>query len=154
MRGRVKAILSALLILSLMVATSCATPGKSVGAGATAGGIVGAGVGALADPGDHGQNRFRNVVIGTAAGTVIGAGAGFAMDRYVEGERQAAAQGEKEEATRTAAAHAATSAGMAPRLIPARTEARWVPDQVRGSTFIPGHFEYVIVQGARWETGK
>jgi len=76
------------------------------------------------------------------------------MDRFVHDERDDAAKHAKEEASHEAETHAAASTGLEPRLIPARTEARWVPDQIRGSTFVPGHFEYVIVEGARWETGK
>lgn len=137
----------------LLFSLGCATTGKSVGAGAAAGGVVGAGVGAIADPGKRGENRFRNVVIGTAVGAAVGAGAGFAMDRYVHDEREGAAKDAKEQATKDAEAHAAASTGLAPKLIPARTEARWVPDQVRGTTFVPGHFEYMIIENARWSAG-
>jgi hypothetical protein len=152
-RGR-KLALFALLTSGVSVLGGCATTGRSVGAGAAAGGIAGAGVGAIADPGRHGENRFRNVVIGTAIGAAVGAGAGYAMDRFTHDEREDAAKGAKAQAEKEAETHAAQSTGMEPRLLPARTEARWIPDQVRGSTFVPGHFEYIIIEGARWETGK
>jgi uncharacterized protein (DUF697 family) len=134
--------------------SGCATTGKSVGAGATVGALGGAGVGALADPGRHGAYRFRNVVIGTAVGAAVGAGAGFMADRFVHDEREEANKAAKDEAVRDAETHAASSTGQEPELRPARTEARWVPNQVRGQVFIPGHFEYIILEGARWETGK
>lgn len=154
MRTAIRLSTLAILLLSLTYFPGCATPGGSVGVGAAAGGLTGAGAGALADPGRHGANRLRNVVIGTAVGAAVGAGAGYAADRYVQGEREAAAKNVKDQAARDADTHAAAGAGLEPKLLPARTEARWMPDQVRGQTFIPGHFEYVITEGARWEAGK
>ena len=108
----------------------------------------------MAAPGRRGENRVRNVVIGSAVGAAVGAGAGLAMDQYVRGEREEAAKDVKDQAVREAESHAAAATGPEPKLIPARTEARWVPDQARGTTFIPGHFEYVIVEGAKWGRDK
>lgn len=138
-------------LISLSTSFGCATPAGSAGVGAVAGGVTGAGVGALADPGARGQNRFRNVIIGTAVGSALGAGAGFMLGQHVKDERDAAHDGGKKEALRESESHAGSLSGNSPRLIPARTEARWVPDQVRGSTFVPGHFEYLIIEGARWD---
>ena len=152
-RGRI-CTLFALSTSALLFVSACATTGGSVGAGAAAGGLVGAGVGAIADPGRHGVDRFRNVVIGTAIGGVVGAGVGFMMDRHVKDERQESYEKGKKEAEKDAESHAAESLGNLPRLIPAKTEARWVPDQIRGTTFVPGHFEYMIVEGARWSAGS
>jgi phage tail tape-measure protein len=111
-------------------------------------------VGALADPGSGGQNRFRNVVIGTAIGAGVGAGAGYMLGEHVRKERDSARAEGKSEAMKDAQAHAAEANSTAPRLIPARTEARWVSDQVRGNVFIPGHFEYQIIENARWESAQ
>ena len=144
-----------LFALSLIVAasTSCATTGQSVGAGAAGGAVLGAGVGAIADPGNNGENRFRNVVIGTAAGGILGAGAGYMMDSHMKSERDAASAQSKADALKESQAAGSASQGNMPVLVPAKTEARWIPDQVRSSTFIPGHFEYQIVQSAHWATG-
>lgn len=138
----------------LLVLSGCATTGKSIGAGGVGGATLGAGVGALADPGPDGENRVRNILIGTAAGGAVGAGAGYLVDRYVkEGEDEAYKKGkgdvQKEIFDQTSSSNAAQ-----PRLIPPRTEARWIPDQVRGNIFVPGHFEYVIIEGAKWETKR
>lgn len=131
----------------------CSTTQGSLMTGAGIGGLTGAGVGALADPGPNGSNRARNVVIGAAAGSLVGAGVGYAVDRSnrdatEDGKRQ----GRKEAEEEWRRSNAASSSGGAPELVPAKTEAKWVPDQVKGSTFVPGHFEYSIVSPAKWES--
>lgn len=145
----------ALLFLPpLVMSSGCATTGRSVGAGSVAGGVMGAGIGAIADPGPGGENRIRNVLIGTAAGSLVGAGAGFMIDRHIKDERQESYSKGKRDAEEASSRKASSSSGNQPRLSPAQTEAKWVPDQVRGSTFIPGHFEYVIIEGAHWEASQ
>lgn len=145
--------LLALSTATLLFVSACATTGGSAGAGAAAGGLLGAGVGAIADPGKNGENRLRNVIIGTAAGGVLGAGTGFALGQHARNERQEAYERGKEAGAKETGASQAFASGTAPQLIPPRTEARWIPDQVRGGTFVPGHFEYVIIEGARWSAG-
>lgn len=142
-----------LLPLSL-IPLGCATTGHSVGAGGIAGGVVGAGIGAIADPGPGGENRIRNVLIGTAAGSLVGAGAGFMIDRHVKDQRQEAYDKGKKESEEAFSRKGTSAGGNQPHLSPAKTEAKWIPDQVRGSTFVPGHFEYVIIEGAHWEAGQ
>lgn len=138
----------------LFLMSGCATTGKSVGLGAATGSGIGAGIGALADPGDHGDNRVRNVLIGSVVGGVVGAGSGYIVDRLVQDEKDATYQKGKKDAQQETSEHPFSSDTSQPKLIPARTEARWVSDQVRGSTFVPGHFEYVIIEGARWDSHK
>lgn len=135
----------------LILCSSCATTGKSIGAGAGAGAALGAGVGALADPGEGGEHRIRNVLIGTAIGGVVGAGTGYVADRYAKDEKDAAYQKGKLETQKEISEHPVYSDANQPKLVPPRTEARWIPDQVRGATFVPGHFEYIILEGAKWE---
>ena len=132
----------------------CSTAGKSVGTGAGVGSALGATAGVLADPGQGGSNRFRNVVIGSAIGGALGAGAGFMIDREAKDEKQDAYEKGRQAALQEQASHSSGATGSEPRLIPPKTEARWVPDQVHGSTFVPGHFEYVILETARWESSK
>jgi hypothetical protein len=113
---------------------------------------MGAGVGAIADSGPNGQNRFRNVVIGAAAGSVLGMGAGFALDRNNRDQREDAKKDGTKEAVDEMNRRANSAVGgNEPHLIPPKTEAKWIPDQVKGSTFVPGHFEYLIVSPAHWE---
>jgi hypothetical protein len=89
MKSKYKFLLAMPFMLGL-VWSGCSTTGTSVGAGAAVGGLTGAGVGALADPGSQGQNRFRNVVIGVAAGSAVGAGAGYILGQNAKEEREAA----------------------------------------------------------------
>ena len=145
--------LFALLFGLAFFSFSCSSTGKSVGAGAAAGGMLGAGVGAIADPGENGRNRSRNVVIGTAAGSATGAAAGFMVDRSAKDDRETAyAQGSKD--GKKEISDQAAYSGSGPRLLPAKTEAKWVPDQVRGNVFVPGHFEYVISETAHWSVDR
>jgi len=109
-------------------------------------------VGAIADPGPDGNNRFRNIVIGTAAGSLVGAGAAYAIDRSNhDSNEDGKKQGKKEAEEEANRRNQSSGSGNTPELIPPKTEAKWIPDQVHGSTFVPGHFEYSIVSPARWE---
>jgi phage tail tape-measure protein len=148
---RQEKLLSSILLINLCL--GCSTTGKSVGAGASIGGVAGATAGALADPGPGGSNRFRNVVIGTAIGGALGAGAGFMVDRTVKDDKQESYDKGKQDAEHDLSMQAA-GMGNEPRLIPPKTEARWIGDQVHGSTFVPGHFEYVILESAHWESTR
>jgi hypothetical protein len=146
--------LDGIAIVMVGFLAGCATTGKSVGAGALVGAGVGAGAGLLADPGDQGQNRIRNVFIGSAIGGALGAGVGYVADRYVKDEKDESYRKGKVDKEKEISGRLDSTSVNQPRLIPAKTEARWVPDQVRGNTFIPGHFEFQIVEGARWESSK
>lgn len=134
--------------------SSCATTGGSIGMGAGGGALLGGGVGALADPGRKGENRIRNILIGTAIGGAVGAGAGYAADRLLKDGKDDAYQKGKTDAQKDISDRALNNDGNTPKLIPPKTEARWVPDQVRGNTFVPGHFEYLILEGARWDVAR
>ena len=141
-------------LLIIMSLSGCASAGKSIGAGATSGSVLGAGVGALADPGNSGNNRIRNVLIGTAVGGVVGAGAGYATNQLVKNEKDESYQKGKADTQKDLSDHIASSGNNTPKLLPPRTEAKWIPDQVRGATFIPGHLEYIILESARWEPSR
>ncbi len=139
--------LSALGMVAL--AAGCATSGKSTLLGTGVGAGVGAGIGAMVHPGPKGEGRIRNVFIGAAAGSLIGAGAGYLAHGAIEDREQGAYEKGKAELARVQAAAAGTTPG-APTLLPPRIEARFVDEQIRGNSFIPAHFEYVIVEPARW----
>jgi hypothetical protein len=142
-----------LLTLTLTILLQACSTTSSVGTGAGIGAGLGAGVGAIADGGPNGQNRFRNVVIGSAAGALLGAGAGLALDHHDHDEREDAKKEGAKDAEELMKKNQAvySAAGLQPTLIPPKTEAKWIPDQVKGSTFVPGHFEYLIVAPAHWE---
>lgn len=128
--------------------SGCATSGKSTLLGTGIGAGVGAGIGAMVDPGPKGEGRIRNVFIGAAAGSLIGAGTGYFTHELIEGrEKEAYERGKKDSAKSQAAGGGAPGA---PVLLPPRVESRFIDEQVRGNVFVPAHFEYVIVEPARW----
>lgn len=136
-----------LIILPIMV-TACATSGKSTLTGMGVGAGLGAGVGALAEAGPGGQNRIRNVFIGATAGSVAGAGAGYLLHNSKENAEKDAYEKGKKEGSRWQ--DSGSSGANQPTLIPAKVDARFVDDSVRGNVFVPAHFEYVIIEPARW----
>jgi hypothetical protein len=142
------------LPILLLFLSGCATAGKSAALGGASGAALGAGVGALADPGPDGSHRIRNVLIGTGAGAALGVGAGLLLHQSTDARENEGYQKGKQDTQKEIEAQANSPDGHPPKLIPAKTEARWVPDLVRGNTFVPGHFEYNITSGARWDLGR
>lgn len=134
-------------VLLLTIISGCATSGRSTLVGAGAGGGLGAGIGAMVDPGPKGEGRIRNVFIGAAAGSLIGAGTGYLAHEEIEDREKKSYEKGKKEAEKS---NVTLSGGGAPVLLPARVESRFVDEQVRGSVYVPAHFEYVIVEPARW----
>jgi phage tail tape-measure protein len=145
-------LLASILLINLCL--GCSTTGKSVGAGATIGGLAGGTAGALADPGPGGSNRFRNVLIGTAIGGALGTGAGLLVDSAVKDDKKDSYEKGKKDAEHDFQVRSQATSGNEPKLIPPKTEARWIGDQVHGSTFVPGHFEYVILENSHWEPAR
>ena len=133
----------------LVILTSCATGGKSTLLGAGVGTGVGAGIGAMVDPGPGAEGRIRNVFIGATAGSLIGAGAGYLAHKGIEDRESAAYEKGKKESSKSAQASTDGVPG-APVLLPPRVESRFVDEQIRGNVFVPAHFEYMIVEPARW----
>ena len=132
---------------SLLV--GCATGGRSTLFGAGVGAGAGAGIGAMVDPGPKGEGRIRNVFIGAAAGSLIGAGTGYLAHGGIENREKDAFEKGKKEGKKTPSDFVGGSPGE-PTLLPPRVEGRFVDEQVRGNVFVPAHFEYVIVEPARW----
>lgn len=140
-----RALLSLLLI---SITSGCATSGRTTLVGSGVGAGLGAGIGAMVDPGPKGEGRIRNVFIGAAAGSLLGAGAGYlAHEEIADREKASYEKGRKDAGASNAAQG---SAGSAPLLLPPRIETRFVDEQVRGNVYVPAHFEYVIVEPARW----
>lgn len=138
-----KAMFILLLIVGLLNLLSCATKSKSVGLGAGIGGGIGATMGAIADPGKNGEYRTRNVIVGSALGSMIGMSAATAI--YDDQEKQ------RQEAFKKGRSSASPSDGAMPSLKSPQVETRWIEGKVSGNRYIEGHFEYIIVEPARWE---
>jgi hypothetical protein len=136
--------------ITLIVCTgflaACATQNKSVGLGAALGGGTGALVGSIADPGKNGKYRTRNIILGTAIGGMAGAVAGSAI--HDETERK------KKEAFLKGQASAPLGSGSPPNLSSPKVETRWIEGRAVGNRYIEGHFEYIIIEPARWEATR
>jgi len=137
--------LSALALVVTM--TGCATQSKSIGLGGTIGAGTGAILGGIADPGKDGEFRTRNVVVGSAIGGMVGMIAGSVIHENTEKQKQEAFQKGRSSAPRK-------STGSMPGLKDAKVEARWVEGRASGSRYVEPHWEYVIVEPARWEDGE
>ncbi len=135
-------------IALLALTPACATSGRSTLLGAGAGAGLGAGIGAMVDPGPKGEGRIRNVFIGAAAGSLLGAGAGYLAHEEIADREKASYDKGKRDAEGSGGGQAAPPG--APVLLPPRVESRFVDEQVRGNVYVPAHFEYVIVEPARW----
>lgn len=138
----------AALLIPIYLVQGCASSGKSTLTGMGVGAGLGAGIGAIADPGPKGEGRIRNVFIGATAGSLVGAGAGYLTHGMVEKHEKEAYEKGKKDGEKTPQTYVGSTGE--PQLLPPRIETRFVDDQVRGSTFIPAHFEYLIVEPARW----
>jgi hypothetical protein len=141
-----KLVAALMSVVTLM--QGCATSGKSTLFGAGAGTGMGAGIGAMVDPGPKGKDRIRNVFIGATAGGLIGASAGYAAHSMVDGREKDAYDKGKNDGEKILGASAGTQG--TPTLLPPKVESRFVDEQVRGNVYIPAHFEYIIVEPARW----
>ena len=130
------------LLLMISVAISgCATTKRSTLLGAGIGAATGAGAGALVHPGPAKQDRIQNIFVGAAISSLLGAGIGYLF------------HDDKKEATSSSVVGASTYSGGPgdPQLIPAQVETHFVDDQVKGGTFVPGHFQYRIKQPTQWK---
>ena len=133
-----------LLAISLFMLMGCATQNKSAGFG----GLIGAGTGAalsgIADPGKNGEYRTRNVIVGSAVGGMAGLIAGSVIHDEMESQK-------KESYMKGRASAPKPQSGAAPSLTTPKIESRWVEGKISGNRYVEGHFEYVILEPARWE---
>jgi hypothetical protein len=133
-----------LVCLSLFL-NGCATANKSVGLGGAIGTGSGALLGGIVDPGKDGEYRTRNVIVGATLGAMAGMVAGSAIHEHTEKEK-------KEAFLKGQAAAPPAQAGAVPTLKPARVESQWIEAHPVGANrWVEGHFEYLIVEPARWE---
>lgn len=77
-------------------------------------------------------------------GSAAGAGVGY----YLE-PKQITPEVETKELTKVMAPFAPVPAP--PVVIPPAVDSYFVDDQVKGGTFVPGHMEYRIKEGAKWQ---
>jgi hypothetical protein len=132
--------------------TGCATTGKSIAAGGAIGAGTGAFVGAIADPGDQGQYRTRNVFIGAALGGMAGMATGALIGDGIEDKKKEAFDDGRRSAQNSNASQ--RPAGSPPDLKSAKVEARWIEGKVTGNRYVDGHWEYLITEPARWQESQ
>lgn len=132
------------LCMSLFL-SGCATQGKSVGLGGAIGTGTGAVLGGIVDPGKNGEYRTRNVIVGAALGGMAGMVAGSVIHQNTEKEK-------REAFLKGRASAPPPQAGVMPTLKPARVESQWIEGHPVGTNrWVEGHFEYLIVEPARWD---
>ena len=122
---------------------SCATQGKSIALGSAIGAGTGAAIGGIADPGKDGEYRTRNVIIGAGVGAVAGGVSGGLIH---SGQSSA-----HEEGLREGSQASESYTGGIPNLKDPRVEVRWIEGRIIGNRYIDGHFEYSIMEPAKWE---
>ena len=138
-----------LLSFSTLAICGCATTGRSIAAGGAFGAGTGALVGAIADPGAHGQYRTRNVFIGAALGGVAGIATGALIGDGIEDKKKESFEDGRKSAQTSLANE--RPAGSPPDLRSAKVEARWIEGKVTGNRYVDGHWEYLITEPARFE---
>jgi hypothetical protein len=136
-----------LLIATLLTLTGCASENKSVGIGAAIGALGGAAIGGIADPGKHGEYRTRNVVVGATLGTMMGAVSGSLFHKHLNEERAKAFESGKKSPP-------SLSDGTPPKLSDPKIEARFIEGRPQGNRFVGPHWEYILVEPARWTEGQ
>lgn len=141
--------LTGIVLVLISMSTGCATVGKSMALGGGIGAGAGAIAGGIADPGKDGEYRTRNVLIGSAIGGMAGLISGAAIQGAMDDQKKEAFQEGKAAGTGSLRG---TQAPSLPSLHDPQVEARWVEPKVAGNRYIEGHFEYVIVSPARWES--
>lgn len=124
----------------------CATQNKSLALGGALGVGTGAIIGGIADPGKDGQYRTRNVIIGSSIGGMAGMATGAFINSNIEDKKHDAYEkGKSDAATKQQVS------GNMPNLKNPKVEARWIDGKITGNRYVDGHFEYVIIEQARWE---
>ena len=131
----------------LIFLNGCSTANKSVGAGAAFGGLGGAAIGGIADPGRNGEYRTRNVIIGASLGAMAGAVTGSLVHKHMEEEKaKAFEKGKKSPSSSTDSAP--------PKLTDPKIEAHFIEGKAQGNRYIGPHWEYILVEPARWTEGE
>jgi hypothetical protein len=131
---------------ALTLGSGCATQARSLALGGSIGAGAGAIAGGLANPGKDGKYRTRNVLIGAGLGGAAGLLSGALIHGAMEdGKKEGYEQG------KLAGKGLAPEPGNPPTLKDPQVEAHWIEPHSVGNRYIDGHFEYVIVNPARWD---
>lgn len=145
--AKLKSFFVGFLLFALLL-PGCSTPGRAILLGAGIGSVAGMGVGLMAPAGRRDQYRSTNLILGGILGGLLGAGTGFVTNELVTKSGAEAFDRGKAETQKTSTSYVG-GAGQ-PTLVPPRVEARFIDEQVRGTTLVPAHVEYVIVEPAKW----
>ncbi len=131
------------VVTSVFMISGCATQNKSVGMGAGIGALGGVAIGGIADPGKDGEYRTRNVIIGATLGTMAGAVTGSVLHKRMGEEKAKAYESGKKSPP-------PSNDNAPPKLTDPKIEARFVEGKAQGNRYIGPHWEYVLVEPARW----
>lgn len=126
-----------------LVMVGCATQSKSIGLGGGIGAGTGAVLGGIVDPGKNGEYRTRNVIVGAALGGMAGMIAGSVIHENTESQKQ--------DAYKRGQASPAKKPDSMPSLKNPKVDARWIEGRIIGNRYVEGHWEYIILEPARWE---
>ena len=137
---------SLIVMAVAVVLGGCATENKSVGTGAGIGALGGAAIGGIMDPGKDGEYRTRNVVVGGMLGAMAGAVTGSVIHKKMDAA--------KKDAYEKGQASPKPDSSSPPKLSEPKVEAHWVEGRAQGNRWIDGHWEYVILEPARWSGGE
>ena len=133
--------------ISTLILAGCATENKSALMGAGLGALGGAAIGGIADPVNNGELRTRNVFIGGTAGMMAGAISGSLIHKKMEEDRAKAFDEGKNSPP-------PANDGTPPKLSDPKIEARFVEGKAQGNRYIGPHWEYILVEPARWTEGR
>ncbi len=138
-----------LLVLTLCFVPACSTTGRTTLLGMGLGLATGAAIGTAADAGPKARYRTQNVAIGSAIGSVLGAIVAFL---FHPNEAQRPISGTNVPAPAAISDPLTQPNGLTtpPIMTPPKVETHFVDDEVVGNKFIPGHFEYQIVEPPKW----
>ena len=141
-----------LFILTLpvyaLLISGCSTMKKSTLLGAGIGAASGAAVGSMSSTHSSSNKRKQKILLGTAFGAFAGALLGQQSHRYIDKKAKVASP----EVPNLGGRSSLRVMSKKPvRLKPAKIKVRFVDDQVFGKTKVPAHFEYDILEEARWE---
>lgn len=125
----------------------CATAFKSKSLGAGIGATTGAIAGGLANPGQDGEYRTRNVIIGSAFGGMLGTVVGNEIFKSNESSKH-------DEMQKTKDAKQNHLPGQTPTLTEPKIRSEWIENHITGNRYIEGHFEYIIEENSKWESSQ
>ncbi|MBF0298175.1 MAG: TraV family lipoprotein [Oligoflexia bacterium] len=141
-----------LLIIPCLLFNSCSTLKQTTSLGAIIGGITGA----LMAPGFVKKDKEKALIIGSLAGLLIGGISGKLIHDQVETREKELKKKilfnlENQDVLTPFNKFDGQKQGV-PQVLTPKVERVWVEPKVEGSKFIQGHYVYVIVDEAHWNT--